>query len=138
MITQHIVDGLKATPAVASLVADRIYPGSRPDAPTYPLLVVSKISAPGEATFDGDAGIERARMQVDVYAEGYADMVAVKRAVRAAMVARPPFGPPCVIDSVQCINDMDSPASAPIGPAQQAGPPKLRRRILEFIVWNVI
>lgn len=139
MIIQHLITAAKADATLPTLgtpvLADRFYPGSAPDAPTYPLVVFSKVGGVGESDFAGDAGIERARVQVDVVALGYADVVTIKKALRTWMLQRPPMGPACIIDSCHCINDMDFPAAAPQPGAVTAGPTKLRRRLLEFNVW---
>lgn len=140
MIIEVLVTALKGEASLTALgdpaLADRIYPNSAPDAPTYPIVVISKVYEGGESTFDGEAGIARARVQIDVEGIGYAAVVAIKREIRRLMLKRPPLGDPCVVDSVHCINDMDSPAAGPIGATERAGPKKIRRRVLEFTVWH--
>lgn len=139
MITQHLVTALKADGTINALgtpaLNGRIFPNSLPDAPTYPAVMISKVSGVGESTFEGDAGIESCRIQVDVLGLNYAQVVEIKRAIRTFVLQRPPWGPPCVIDSCHCINDTDFPAAAPNGSTEQAGPVKLRRRLMEFRVW---
>lgn len=136
MIIEHLVTAMKAETSITDLVAQRIYPNNAPDAPGYPFLVLSKVSGQPEYTLGGRAGIESSRVQVDVYSlQTYAGNVTLKNIVRDFIDGRPPPGPPCVIDQAQCINDIDSPASAVLGATETAGPKKVRRRILEFRVW---
>ncbi|AGH31366.1 hypothetical protein TVVG_00017 [Tetraselmis viridis virus SI1] len=110
---------------------DRIYPIQAPDAPDYPYVVLTRISGMEETDFEGDTGTEEARVQIDCYALGYADMVELKDAVRDFMVQRPPPGPPCVIDMARCINDRDL-----ANPGTERAGPRIRRRLLEFSVWT--
>lgn len=135
MIVQWVVDAFLAEPSISGLIADRSYPGAAPDAPTYPFAIVSKITGVGESDFAGDAGIERARVQINIKSiKGYADVVAIRAAIRAFMLQRPvPIGPPCAVDSVSCINDFDLPAPGQ-GPTDKAGP-RVRERVLEFVIW---
>lgn len=140
MIVQWVVEILKDDGAIAALVADRVYPVSLPDAPTYPNIVVSRVGGVGEYDMQGDAGIEQLRLQVDIRGDaGAAQVVAIKELVRAAVTERPPRqpqspAPSCAIDSAKCINDMDSPAGYPESATVRAGP-RVRRRMLEFRIW---
>lgn len=139
MIIQALVAAAKADAALPLLgtpaLADRFYPGSAPDAPTYPLVIISKVGGPSESTLAGAIDISRERIQVDVYAANYAQAVTIAKAFKTWIMQRPPVGDACVIDSVHCINDTDFPAGAPFGATERAGP-RLRRRLLEFSVWN--
>lgn len=137
MIVQHLVEAMLAEAPIAAIVANRIYPNEAPDAPEFPYLVVSKIDGEGEYDFAGDVGIERARVEINVYSTqntGYTANVALKGIVRTFVTSRPPPGPPCVIDSARCITDMDSPAAAPVSGTNRAGP-RVRRRLLEFWIF---
>lgn len=140
MLIAELVAAAKADATLPTLgtpvLADRFYPGSSPDAPTYPLVIFSKVSGPGESTLAGDANIERARVQVDVLAQNYAATVEIKKAVRNWMLQRPAVGTACFIDSVHCTNDFDAPIASPLSATEKAGP-RLRRRLLEFTVWHL-
>lgn len=134
MIIETVQNLLAAQPSIAALVGDRIYPLEAPDASTFPLIVVTKAGGVGEYTLEGDAGVEEARVQIDCYAVGYAKALAIRKEVRrflsgykGGMVS----GNPCAIQGAFCINDMDLTESA----TERAGP-KLRRRMLEFRIWN--
>lgn len=112
---------------------DRIYPEELPDAPTYPAIVITKATGQGSYDMQGDVGLEAGRVQVDVYAEGYAAMVDAKTAVRRCLSGFKggPASAPCSIQSSFCINDTDLPDPDTV----RAGP-RLRRRMLEFQIWN--
>jgi len=135
MITQTIIALLLAEASVASYVAERIYPVQAPDAPEYPVLIVHKITGIGEYDIGGDAGLEDARVQIDVYSDkGEAHVIAVKNAVRrflSGFKGGASIGRPCAIDACMCINDFDLSETS----TERAGP-RLKRRVLEFRVWN--
>lgn len=134
MIVQLVRELLLEDPAIVAVVGDRIYPMSWPDAPEFPLIILQKITGLGEADNQGDAGIEGARLQADVYTDqGYEEVVALKRLVRQRLHAFKggPVSAPCAIDASFCINDVDQPV-----PAIERAGPRLRRRMLEFRIWN--
>lgn len=130
-----VVEILLADSGVAGIFADRVYPANAPDAPEYPHAVVTKVTGFGSYTNDGDAGIEDARVQVDVYADGgYEAFTEAKTAVRRCLTARKggtASGDPCAIDACFCINDIDF----AVGSTERPGP-RARRRLLEFRIWN--
>lgn len=134
MIVQRVVELAKERPAITLLLADRIYPVEWPDAPTYPLAIVQRGTGTGETDFQGEAGIEQARVQIDVYHDqGYAACVAVALEFRRMLhgFRGGPSTAPCAIDRSACINDTDLPV-----PEVERGGPRLRRRMLEFMIWN--
>jgi hypothetical protein len=120
---------------VAAKVADRVFPRMLPDATEFPAVVVTKIYGSGEYTNDGDAGIEDSRVQVDCYSDrGAADCYALKKAVRKLLSGYKGgalSGSPCAIDACFVINDLDMSETG----TERAGP-RLKRRMLEFRVWN--
>ncbi len=134
MIVQIVRAVLLADPAVVALLGDRLYPVQLPEASTFPAGVITKASGVGEYTLDGDSGIARSRIQIDLYGEGYAAVVTIKRAVRHALSAfrgSPPSMSGCVIQSATCINDMDFGV-----PETERAAPILRRRMLEFNIFH--
>lgn len=128
-VCEVVRDILLADSGVAGLVDDRVYCPAMPDASTFPLIVIQKAVGVGEYTNDGDTGLEQARVQVDVYAEGQAIVHEMKAAVKAVLGGRRlgSADAPCAIQSCFCINDSD----APVPDTERAGP-RLRRRVLEF------
>lgn len=134
MIVQVVRDVLLEDAAIVALIGDRIYPMTWPDAPEFPLIILQKITGLGEADNMGEAGIEAARIQADVYSDlGYADMAALARLVRRRLhgFKGGSEGAPCAIDASFCINDVDQAV-----PAIERAGPRLRRRMLEFRIWN--
>ncbi|MEG0818838.1 MAG: DUF3168 domain-containing protein [Brevundimonas sp.] len=114
-------------------VGDRIYPVEWPDAPEFPLIIIQKATGLGETDTQGEAGIEQTRVQVDVYANGYAEAVRISKKVRMILhgFKGGPEAYPCAIDRSACINDADLPV-----PATERAGPRLRRRMSEFMIWN--
>lgn len=133
MIVQRFVEMMKENPALMMKLVGGVYPVDWPDAPTYPLAIVQLASSRGETDLKGEAGIEEDRVQVDVYATQYADAVDIARDVRRMFhgISGGPKAAPCVINRSACI----SMADLPVKDAERAGP-RLRRRMLEFSVWN--
>lgn len=133
MIVQRVRELMLETPDIVEDVASRIYPVEWPDAPTYPLIILQRATGVGETDNQGEAGIERARLQVDVYHFHYAEMAALARKVRRLLngFKGGPSTAPCAIDRSACINDADQ----PVPNTERAGP-RLRRRMLEFEIWN--
>jgi hypothetical protein len=134
MIIETVVNLLKANPDIAAVVGDRVFPVQLPDATDFPAIVVSKGSGVGQYDLDGDAGIEDSRVQIDNYAVGNAVALRLKRLVRRQLSGyqgAPRSGDPCAIQGAFCINDRDLTDSA----TERAGP-RLRRRLLEFRIWN--
>jgi hypothetical protein len=135
MIVETLVNLLEADPAVAALVGERIYPRFMPDAATFPLLVVTKATGIGSYDLQGDAGLEDARVQVDCYSDrGASEVITLRNAVRrllSGFKGGTASGNPCSIVSSFVINDLD--LSEPN--TERAGP-RLKRRMLEFRIWN--
>jgi hypothetical protein len=135
MIVLAVVNLLKAVPNIAAIVGDRIYPVEAPDAATFPLLVVQKAGGVGETDMQGEAGVESARVQIDCYCVGYEEVLDLRTVVRRYLQGYQ-GGPAdsagaCAIQGAFCINDLDLPDST----TKRAGP-RLRRRMLEFRIWN--
>lgn len=134
MIIQRVVELSKETPGIVRLLDDRVYPVEWPDAPLYPLAIVQRGTGMGENDMQGEAGIEAARVQIDVYHDrGYAACVALSLEFRRLLhgYRGGPTSAPCVIDRSACINMADLPV-----PEMARGGPRLRRRMLEFMIWN--
>jgi hypothetical protein len=87
MMEEMIIARLLATPAVTSIIVDRIEPGSLPQAQILPALVFNKIS--GGPIYDdkGEAGLNESRIQIDCWATTYTGALALGRAVRESLSA---------------------------------------------------
>lgn len=122
--------------AILAAVDQRIYPTQLPDAPTYPAIVLTKITGRGEYDLQGEAGVEEARVQVDIYSEdGASALIALRTLVRRRLsgFSGGPASSPvsCAIQDTRCITDSDF----TVTDTERTGP-RLRRRLMEFIVWN--
>jgi len=137
-VVSIIRDLLIADAAVAAILGDRVYPMQMPNAPEFPLAVVFRVGGAGEYDLQGDAGIEQARVQLDLYTDaGYAALDELRNAVRAVLSGYPqnlvaPDASSCIVDSIMIFNDQDLPTQE----FERAGPDDLRRRMLELYVWN--
>jgi hypothetical protein len=70
---------------LSALVAARVYPLLLPQVPTYPALTYQRIDSPHEGVMGGATDIARTRVQVDSWAETYAEAKAVATQVRLAL-----------------------------------------------------
>jgi len=133
MAEEAVIQILLGATSVQAIAGDRVFPSQLPDAVTYPAVVVQRAGGAPEYDMRGEAGIGVSRVQVDCYAESYAQMVDLKRAVRALLSGYqgPAGGLACRITASFCINDLD----LPVGETERAGP-RVRRRMLEFRIWS--
>lgn len=134
MIVQRIRELMLEDPGIKTATDSRVYPVEWPDAPTFPLVILQRVAGRGLTTMRGEAGIEEARIQIDVYSDqGYAKTVALGQRIRRLLhgFKGGPIGAPCAIDRCSVIGMMDLPAND----VKQAGP-RLRRRCLELSVWS--
>lgn len=135
MIIQTMVALMLNEPTISQYLAERVHPVQAPDAPSYPMAVVHKVSGFGVYDLQGDAGLEDGRVQIDIYDdEGQAHLLLVKTAVRrffSGFKGGEQVGRPCAIDSCMCINDFDLNE-----PSTERAGPRIKRRVLEFRVWN--
>lgn len=66
-----LADELKTAPAVAELVADRVYPVIAPATADLPFVTWRRSSVQREQTLSGPAGHPTVTLQVDMFAETY-------------------------------------------------------------------
>lgn len=129
-VTTSMIDAMLAEPSITALLADRIYPVTIEGAPSYPAVCVNKVAGPGEYDLAGDAGVEQARVQIDIYSVvGQGELMTIKEAVRRFWSGY--RGADCQIMSVRCENDVDFTETS-----TEAAGPRLRRRLQEYIVFN--
>lgn len=133
MIVQRYVEMMKEDPEIMAALVGGVYPVTWPDAPTFPLAIVQRGTGRGETDFQGEAGIEEARVQIDIYATGYEQAASIALKIRRKFhgFRGGPKAAPCAINRSACINNSD----LPVPEVERAGP-RLRRRMLEFSVWN--
>ena len=134
MIVETIIGLLGENAQIVALVEDRIYPRFMPDAVKFPALVVTKATGIGSYDLQGDVGLESARVQVDCYDTSAAKVIELRTLVRRLLSGFKGglvSGSPCAIASCFCINDVDL-----SDPSTERAGPRLKRRMLEFNVWN--
>lgn len=134
MIVQRVRELFLENLDIIAMVGNRIYPVEWPDAPEFPLIILQKATGMGETDMQGEAGIESCRVQVDYYTDkGYEQLAAGALVIRRQLhgFKGGPTTAPCVIDRSACINDGDQPV-----PSTERAGPRLRRRMLEFRIWN--
>ncbi len=76
---------LLADAGVAGIAAARIFPGARPQGSALPAVVLHRISGAPLYADDGEVGLEKARIQVDCWADTYAGAKLLARAVTAVL-----------------------------------------------------
>lgn len=135
-IRTTVLDLLKADGAIAAAAIGGIHPGQLPDAPEYPAVIVAKPFGAGEYDLEGDVGVEDARVQIDVIAKGQAEADALASLIRRFLSGYRSTDANsaghCAIQSATCINDFDLTETG-----TERGGPRLKRRVLEFRVWNM-
>lgn len=76
---------LIADTAVKAIVVDRVYTGNFPQAPTYPCILLTPITADDNVTLASLPALKWHRIQIDVFAGTYAAMQDVHDKVSAAL-----------------------------------------------------
>jgi hypothetical protein len=122
------------SPAVAALQGERFYPVEFPDAPVYPASVYLIVGLVPFYHSNGESGLSRGRIQIDVYALSYDEVTATALAIRQALSAFAGMvdvagSDPVEVQTLLCTMDRDVPESG-LHPSGV----KVRRRQLEFTV----
>lgn len=133
-VVQTVRNILIRDAGVAAILDDRVFPNGLPDATDFPAAVVTKATTLGNYDNAGDVGVEEARVQVDCYAVSAGAVHKLRKNVRRTLSGfrgGPQSGDPCAIQACFVINELD--LTEPI--TERAGP-RLRRRMIEFRVWN--
>jgi hypothetical protein len=84
-MSRHLEEFIFAT--LGPLVANKVHPVVVPQQATYPCIRYATISATPENSLCGSSGLVRSQVQVDIYAEEYATVRALREQVTAAMRA---------------------------------------------------
>lgn len=88
-VEESIVATLKAAPALATVKA---YPEAAPGSPVAPYVIYTQFSGARVNSFQGDSGLTNPRFQFDVYAKTKAEVMALRNAIRVALLAAPVLG----------------------------------------------
>ena len=70
---------------LSALVVLRVYPNHLPQDVAYPAISYRRVTTQRPSNFGADAGIVRARFQIDVWASSYDSASAVREQVRSAL-----------------------------------------------------
>ena len=70
---------------LSALVVARVFPNHLPQDVTYPAISYRRVTSTRPSNYGSDAGIVRARFQVDVWASSYDSASAVREQVRLAL-----------------------------------------------------
>jgi hypothetical protein len=73
---------LSTTTTITNIVATRIYPQTSPQGSVFPQLVYYVIGNQHQHTMDGPVGMTRQSLRIECYATQYADVAALRDAVR--------------------------------------------------------
>lgn len=76
---------LLASAALATIVADRISWGARPQASSLPAVILHVVTAPSDHTYRGRVGLVGHIVQIDCWGGSYLDAKTLARAVLAAL-----------------------------------------------------
>jgi hypothetical protein len=82
---QAVFAVLAANAAVAAIVADRVYPTVLPQSAEVPAIVYTRVSADHTHTLGGASSLASGRVQVNCWADSYAEAAELARAVRLAV-----------------------------------------------------
>lgn len=88
-VEDSIVAAFKAEPALAAVKA---YPEAAPASPVAPYIIYTQFAGARVNSFQGDSGLTNPRFQFDVYAKTKAETIALRDAIRRALLAAPALG----------------------------------------------
>lgn len=104
---------LTADPAVAALVVTRVTPSIVPQNSVFPAISYFRVTGQRVRSLDGPAGRGKPLMQIDLWAESYAETKALADAVRRALDGYAgPMGA-VQVDAVSLNNEQDVYEDAP-------------------------
>lgn len=72
-------------PALAALIATRVFPLAIPQGTAKPCVYYEQIDADVESAMGTDDGLETSYFEITIVADSYASMTAVKRQIRKAL-----------------------------------------------------
>jgi uncharacterized protein DUF3168 len=116
--------------ALAALIAQRIFPASRPQASPLPAVTLQRIGGGPLYADDGEVGLEEARLQIDCWGSTYTSAKQVARAVTRRLSG---FDGPVGITVFQSI-ELDAERDLREPGSNAADYPF--RASLDFIIWS--
>lgn len=96
--------------AITDLIGTRIYPDILPQDPTYPAITYQEISGPRDYTQQGADGVTTYRVQLDLWANTFEEVIPLRDAVEASVsgVHHVEHGSPAMIIHGAFIDDSRS------------------------------
>lgn len=85
LLEEGLYSYLVSAPGVAALVGTRVYPLVLPQASPVPAIIYSRVGGPRVKALAAPPGVQRARVQLSVFATSYAEVKAVAEALRLAL-----------------------------------------------------
>lgn len=130
MIEADLRAHLLSQAPIAAIIGTRFYPQQLPQGATLPAVTYQRIAGQSLIDHQGDAGLGRARIQLDCWAPagntGYQQTVSMAESIRAAISGyRGPMGSNPATNA-RVINVMDIPEPET----------KLWRRLVEVSIWH--
>lgn len=126
MIEQDLRTYLLGLAPIATLLGTRIYPARLPQGVTLPAVTYQRIAGINEVTHDGAENLSRARIQIDVWADTYGAMVAIAKAIRAALSGYRGAMGDNPVTVARVLNEIDMPEPEPV----------LWRRVIDALIWH--
>ena len=135
MILKALIELIAADNTLYLRLGDRVYARQAPAKVAAPFAVINRISREGFDSLDGPSQMARRRIQIDVYAHGEAEMVAIANRLRQVLTAVAhqdvtvdAASPQQILrlQAISLMNDNDLP--------EEAGWPRLFRRQMDFNV----
>lgn len=135
MILKALIVLIEADTPLSQRFAGRVYARQAPAGVAAPFAVLNRVSRTGLESLDGPSAMARRRIQIDVYAHGEAEMVAIANRLRDVLtavahedVAVDAASPPAMVrvQAISLLNDNDL--------SEEPGHPRLFRRQMDFSV----
>ena len=84
-LDEAIYQYLVSQTAISDLVGTRVYPDMLPEGCEFPAMTFQQVSLTARYSHDGDASLDTARVQLDVYAEDRAAAGQIASALRGVL-----------------------------------------------------
>lgn len=125
---------LESSVSISAIAGDRIYPIILPQGFTRPAVTYQLISKPRQYTQEGEAAsLAASLVQVDLWGDTYADVVALRNALTStvdAILSEDVGSPPVYFNKIFLVNERDGYEAA----LDQVGP-ALYRKSVDLEVW---
>ncbi len=124
-VEKALVTILKADSAVAALVVTRVFFADAPQTPPVPFILMTRIGTQYVHSLNSNAGLSRARIQLDCYAKTQKEARSVGQAVKTALDTFRGIDSDVTIQAVLLLDSMDGFDESP----------ELRRVTQDYHVW---